>query len=289
MKIASKFIKENKTPHVVSLYDNLDCSEIQEDDIISTEYTIDGAKSYYLQDFKDKLLEVRRFLQDNKYSLLIMELFDGDMHSFLHSQLNVLSKKWQFTQEVIYSLILSAKTIIRAVYSQIYIALLTFHKCLKYYHNDVKFDNFFYKKINHNDNEFLRYNIFGKNIYVRNLGYIIVLGDYGTSSAIGDTPIEKDLINEYLTLNHNTILSILFESETKIITDKKIAEYYSVTTEKKLFEHLFKYTKDMFFSQEQLPTNYKVINLTVYKIPLDDAMHAGSKIKRSKNNKNNKK
>ena len=45
----------------------------------------------------------------------------------------------------------------------------------------------------------------------------------------------------------------------------------------------------MFFSQEQLPTGYKVINSTVYKIPFDDEMHAGSKIKKNTNMKNKKK
>ena len=64
-----------------------------------------------------------------------------------------------------------------------YICVFLLHK-IGYYHNDTHLGNFFYKRIINNDNEYYHYNINGNNYYLKNVGFFIVLGDYGKTSKI---------------------------------------------------------------------------------------------------------
>lgn len=68
---------------------------------------------------------------------------------------------------------------------------------IKKIHVDVQYKNFFYKeiKVNENDDEYFHYKVYDKDIYVKNVGFLIVLGDYGLSKEIENT--EKELLIDY--------------------------------------------------------------------------------------------
>ena len=64
--------------------------------------------------------------------------------------------------------------------SHIVISLLTFWSVTKSTHNDCHIGNFLYIKIPvPKKKEFFKYNIFGKDIYIENLGFLWTTWDYG--------------------------------------------------------------------------------------------------------------
>lgn len=166
MKITTNLVKNNITPHLIILYNDLYCNK----------NTIDFTKLTYEI---DKLDLINNYLNNDKYSLLIMELFDNNL-------LNAI-----FIDKIIND---SKKIHIDA---QVFISILTFHNKVKHIHNDVQYKNMFYKKIDINEDidEYFYYKIFNKNIYIKNVGYLIVLGDYGFSKKIDKT--NNNVLKDY--------------------------------------------------------------------------------------------
>lgn len=244
MKKSTINVISNNTPHFVILYSNYLCNENDNtifDDINFIDNSIESDTSR-----KDLLINqlkgINSFLTDKKYSLLIMELFDGNLVSLLFNDLQRLSdetKKW--------------------IHSQIYISILSFHKLIDtYIHNDVQYKNFFYKKIECSDNEYFYYKIFNIDIYIKNIGYLIILGDYGLSEKNFDN--EKSVLEDYRYISYN------YEINSKIeeyISSKK--RKIEGNIEENFFKEIFIENKlKLFLQQEDLPSNYKLLNEKVY-------------------------
>ena len=113
-------------------------------------------------------------LKNKKYTMLILEYFDGDIYSILiqHRKDN---------------------EIIKCIYSQLLLSIYLFHNKFNYYHNDAHLKNFLYKKVV-NDNKYYHYNISTNNYYIKNEGYVIVLSDFGLSTKIEPEKIEINKI-----------------------------------------------------------------------------------------------
>ena len=62
------------------------------------------------------------------------------------------------------------------IIAQIYIAILSFHY-LEYFHTDTHYKNFLFHKIT--PGGYIQYKIFGKTIYLENLGILWVIWDFG--------------------------------------------------------------------------------------------------------------
>lgn len=237
MEFVSKFVLNNTTPHFVILYKSLLCNMINDTDIDKLDIT----NNKYPKNFKDYLKTINYFLSNYKYSLLIMEFFDGNIASLLY--------KYYITYDINDQIDLYKKN---AIHAQIYIAILTFHKYINCFHNDAQYKNFFYKKIDYSDNDYFFYNIFSINIYVKNIGLLIVLGDYGFSkhiNTISSDKIQSLFINDYNFIN-----------DAELINNHSIL--LSLINERDFFNHLFNNTSNMFF--KELPTNGICINKIPY-------------------------
>ena len=101
---------------------------------------------------------------ENKCALLITELFDGDLSKIFYTIEDYL--------------------ILKSIFMQMFLCIYILHKHINYTHNDTHSGNFFYKKISKTNNDYFKYKIFNKDIYIKNTGFFIVLGDYGKSQKL---------------------------------------------------------------------------------------------------------
>jgi hypothetical protein len=204
MKQTTYLVKNKITPHLMILYANLLCQENGE--IFDNIYMEDPN---LIERFTQKLKDINKFIDNGRYSLLIMELFDGNLIDILFK--NQISSQLQ-----------------KNIYSQIILSILTFHTFIGI-HNDAQYKNFFYKKIDYDDNDYFHYNVYGYDIYIKNYGYLVVLGDYGFSDEIKHVQTRKQAhkidkttaIDDYLFilngLNFDNILSYNITSEKDFI------------------------------------------------------------------------
>jgi hypothetical protein len=139
---------------------------------------------------------------ESKYFINFNEIADGDVSDLLDNyEITDLS----FNNNLL---------------SQIFIAIYSFHK-LGYCHNDAHYGNFLYHKIEKTNSHF-EYNIFGKNYYIYNMGFLIVIWDFATA----DTYYESEYSKDYIKI----LNSILEENDN--ITIKKIISYLENNTDK---------------------------------------------------------
>lgn len=96
------------------------------------------------------------------YYIYLNELASGDLKMFMKQGQN--SKNYR----------LLINTLI-----QVFISILTFHKKIKYCHNDSHYGNFLYHKIK--PGGYIKYKIDGKYYYLENMGYLWVIWDFGLS------------------------------------------------------------------------------------------------------------
>lgn len=175
---SSKLVKDNITPHLIILYKNILCPRIDKNNFVN---------------YKDNDLNnlTDNYLLNHNFSLLIMELFDDNL-------LNLI-----FRNKERYNISNEKRLHIEA---QVFLSILTFHDKLKYIHGDAQYKNFFYKEININEeiDEYFHYKVYDIDIYVKNVGFLIVLGDYGFSKQIPKQNTEEELLKDYLEfLNHH--------------------------------------------------------------------------------------
>ena len=165
------------------------------------------------------------------FYIIIMELFEGDTTKILYNMNidNIIKKN---------------------VNTQIFLSLLSFHILLKVKHNDVKHANFFYKKIKSNDYDYIHYIIYDINVYVKNMGYIIVIGDYGQCD-INNT--EENKLDDYAIIEELGIKNYFYKS----INENPIKTIKNFTTEKEYILYLINHT-DIF--NKTLPVDGITLN-----------------------------
>lgn len=126
-------------------------------------------------DKKNKGLYPDFFKKNKKIFISLNELANGDLHDLL-----ILSNKPNFYN----------------IFAQIFIALMFFHTYIDSFHNDPHTGNFLYHKIE--PGGYLHYNIYGKDYYLENQGYLWVIWDFGLI-----TPFRQILDKNYSPLNKN--------------------------------------------------------------------------------------
>jgi hypothetical protein len=216
MKKSSRYVLKGITPHFIILHQNLLCMGSNDN---------------------KEMIDSTRFLVDNKYSILIMEMFDGNVEHLLSDY--------------------NDDDVLISIHAQIYVSILSFHKILKAVHDDSQYKNFYYKKIEYTDNDYFHYIINGKSIYIKNKGYLIVIADYGFSyynlPLKHNKPLKKQLLGDYDI--------ILDRDEIYKLFNYKNIDYFD--NENELFEYLIKDTL-YFKTNETLPSNHIVLNDTAY-------------------------
>ena len=192
----------------------------------------------------------------DNYYICVNELVSGNLKQFINEH----SKTPNF--------ILNA-------FQQILIAILSFHYYTNgYFHNDCHYKNFLYHKIT--PGGYFHYQIFGKNVYIKNMGFIFIIWDFGLARS---EPVYKEQhIKDYFRIIdffdiYSTSLNL--SGNTRKSTDlniNKIARdilkfednYYNYFghSDKIFFEKLiFKYPNLFLFSIDK---KSKVINKKPY-------------------------
>ena len=150
--------------YIYTVYYYLNCNkiEIKDNKITST---------------LDKCISLK---SDGKYSMIIIEHLDGTINE-------ILGDDRRRTKE-------ENLEIFKSIFAQTIISLYIYHNKFNYYHNDAHLNNFFYKKVIKND-KYLYYKIGEDKYYIKNEGYLVILGDYGLASNITDD--KKKRIMDY--------------------------------------------------------------------------------------------
>ena len=187
-------IKQNNNTHIPNFiniaYYHLNCNRITH------------------QDTGNKILTgIKNCLKTDKYSMIVLEYFDGTIFDLINSNFPLFSPIKNFTDEKI--------ELFNSIFAQLIITIFLFHNKFEYYHNDTHLKNFLYKKVN-NDNKYFHYKIRDKDYYIKNCGYVIVLSDYGLSKKINEHYTNKDKKNKLK--DYEDILNKICLYKNKIIT-----------------------------------------------------------------------
>lgn len=144
---------------------------------------------------------------------IIMEFADGDLNKLLDN--NNFEKKFLDNFNF-----------------QILIGILVMQKILFMVHNDLQLQNIFYKNISSDKIKYFEYNINGEKFYLENLGYLIIIADFGNSQSILLNPqqnwFDYKTIVQMIKSNHdfNNLKSLFYKCLSrkiiKIISSLKI-------------------------------------------------------------------
>lgn len=156
-------------------------------------------------------------INNKEYYMILNELANGDLNSFL--------KEFNNNYEYINNAL-----------QQIYIAILSFHLTTNYIHSDTHWGNFLYHKIN--PGGYIHYKIYNKDIYVKNLGFIWVIWDFGLVSKVREDN-KRLLISDYTTINYQ-FNSIISNDTTNpfLINYNKLNNISNINDENKLWEYI---------------------------------------------------
>ena len=188
-------------------------------------------------------------ISKHEYYIAINELADGNFKDFLEFNNNE-------------QLLLNA-------YKQIMISILSFHYFTNgYLHNDCHYKNFLFHKIKAGG--YFQYNIYGKNIYIENMGYIWMIWDFGLVKK--DTNIYRyNPLKDYFRINEIIIKfynDLNINSNLTLTIANKLEDFNYVyedvfqMSDKKLFEGFFFKHQDLFLSTQKKPAN--IINKKPY-------------------------
>ena len=144
------------------------------------------------------------YIVNNKY--ILMEYADGD-----------LSKLYK-DEDINFN-----KIIIKNIIFQILMGILVMQKILFMVHNDLYIKNIFYKKISKSNIKYFEYNINGEKFYLENIGFLIMIADFGNSQSLlipeSDNRYTYSKIKNLIKNNYDLVLlnKILFSYEYKKI------------------------------------------------------------------------
>lgn len=199
-------------------------------------------------------------IKGDDYYICVNELVSGNLKQFINEHFN--------NQEFILNAL-----------QQVLISILSFHFYTGgYYHNDCHYKNFLYHKIQ--PGGYFHYKLFGKDIYVKNMGFLFLIWDFGLART---EPVYKEQhikdyfrIIDFFDTHHSTIMNLDNNSSRNIdkLGISKIARdilrhentFYNEYghSDKKFFEQLlFRFTNLYSFDYDK---KHKIINKSPYVI-----------------------
>jgi hypothetical protein len=158
----SKYVITNKCPHFSIFYGLLICISLGLSNEIETSSLI-NSKSNKSLNINSKDYDNVDLFKNKEYFLTLTELADGTLFDFIYD-----------ADENIYKA--DEKTIINSVI-QCLISIVFFHKLMRYSHNDAHFNNYLIHNIK--PGGYFHYNIYGVDYYLKNLGFLVILNDFG--------------------------------------------------------------------------------------------------------------
>jgi hypothetical protein len=193
--------------------------------------------------------------ENGTYSMIVLEYLDGTINEIIRPKICKIGDDDENIE------------IFKSIYSQAILALFIFHNKFKYFHNDAHSNNFFFKKVIKN-NKYFHYKINDNNFYVKNVGYLVVLADYGLAEPINmDDEYNKKIFNDY-----NKILSDIhslclfkykkyYETKKSIISNlMQLINKISVINELDFIKEIL--TK--FYDIHKIPEASEIINSNPY-------------------------
>jgi hypothetical protein len=147
LKKLTRYVIELKCPHFPIIYGSLKCNNSVIKSNIQDDYEIAKVGKY-----NKKLYPI--LINKNKSLLIqINELASGDLYSILN------------------------KIDILPTFTQVILSIMFFHNYIKAFHYDPHVGNFLYHKIK--PGGYFHYNLYGKDYYLENQGYLWVIWDFG--------------------------------------------------------------------------------------------------------------
>jgi len=191
-------------------------------------------------------IDLPTVIKNNNYYITINELVNGNFKNFLSFATSVL--------------------LLNAL-QQILISILSFHYFTKgLFHNDCHYKNFLFLKIE--PGGYFHYKIYNKDIYIKNLGYVWIIWDYGLVKT-KEIYLEKRLedyfrilyfFKKYNNYNSNSTNTKVIQIVTKLLKFQKNYKEIFGNSDKLFFEELFKISKLFSF-------NISSSNFIINKIP----------------------
>ena len=227
----TNIVRKEICPHFPISYGYLECSNPLLKSNISNDYSI-------VKDMNNTFFNINPYITNKtKLYIQINELASGDLSNLLSSsdkrdELNIIA--------------------------QTLISIMFFHNLTNSFHNDAHTGNFLYHKIK--PGGYFHYNIYGKDYYLENQGYLWVIWDFGFithHSAYrknGATKIYKPVNTDFNTIiNAMGYYNTFFKTEIrtfKTLINNEIATYINITDFSKLEE-----------------LNKKLLNILVANVP----------------------
>jgi hypothetical protein len=203
-------------------------------------------KSFYcINDNTDKNIPIS--IKNTNYYICVNELINGNFKQFI-------------------DLKLSNEYLLNAL-QQILLSILSFHYFTNgIYHGDCHYKNFLFIKIN--SGGYFHYKLFGKSFYIKNMGYLWFIWDFGL---IRDEEYYKiQRIKDYFRIMEFFDISIISSLNQKIINiaDKIISYKYNYplyfgNSDKKFFEECV-FKNNVLLTIKDLPKSFKTINTKPY-------------------------
>ena len=217
----TKYTLDKKTPHFPIMYYN---GYIKKNKSLKT----------------DKLLLPESVRKCDNFIINFNEMFTGDLETFI--------KNNKYSKNILVNSL-----------EQIFISILTFHNTINKSHNDCHWGNFLYHRIK--PGGYIHYNIFDKDIYLKNYGYLWIIWDYGLTHPLNNYNLFTDykrVIHAFISKNDRGWNNNLTSVTTTNINNGGISNVFNrgynlrkmlnteeFSTEKELFESLFNYNKDL--------------------------------------------
>jgi hypothetical protein len=159
LQIIMKIIQKDNIPCIPYIYNIMECDNIVKDD--------------------RNPLPLQKAKKSNKsYSIIIYELANGDLKSFLKKERDY--------------------NIWKNCYEQIFMSIFLFRSIIGNHHGDTHTGNFLYRRVKAGG--CFCYNINGINYYIENLGYVWMIWDYGNSRPIKELS-DAIWIQDYMKIN----------------------------------------------------------------------------------------
>lgn len=196
---------------------------------------------YCYNNFKDE--NIPKLIKKNNYYISINEFLNGTFKNFLELKLS-------------YEYIFNA-------FQQIMIAILSFHYFTGgMYHNDCHYNNFLFLKIK--PGGYFHYKLFNNNYYVKNMGYLWFIWDFGLISA--EPYYKNQRIKDYFRIIYFFNLDLPILKRIKNIINyiqsyEKDYEYNFGSSDKIFFE---KFIFDNKILLTKFPKSSKIINKIPY-------------------------
>ena len=152
----------NEAKNEISLYKKFSTNAVKNNLLHIPLYYFDSTCSNLIRDSEyPKILKEAKKNYKN-YSIMLYELAYGDLISFLKNN-ELDAEMW------------------KNIYEQVYMSIFIIHS-MGYVHNDTHLGNFLYRKINKGG--CFHYKINGENYYIKNLGILWMIWDFGNTKDI---------------------------------------------------------------------------------------------------------